>query len=141
MSNSIPDFTASERRLVNQTLQERYGKPVAVESVEAELLLDPFDSATTPCPSLTWVERDAHFVIFKTGDKNHSRFRCQFYYIEAEQFGTGKDEYDSLGDCMITLLQVQSDHERKRISLRSGMNAVDFRQANDGEEYYPPIII
>ncbi|MDO8958319.1 MAG: hypothetical protein Q7U85_01150 [Rhodocyclaceae bacterium] len=141
MSNSIPDFTLSERRLVSQTLQERYGKPVPVENAEAELLLDPLDSATTTCPSLTWVEHDVNFVIFKTGDKNHSRFRCQFYYIEAEQFGTGKEEYDTLGDCVITLLQVQSDHEREHARVRSGMNAVDFSKANDGEDYFAPIIV
>ncbi|MDP1925520.1 MAG: hypothetical protein Q8K57_12145, partial [Thiobacillus sp.] len=103
MSSSIPDFTASERRLVSQTLQERHGQPVPVESAEVELLLDTLDSVTTACPSLTWVADGANFVISKTGDKHHSRFRCQFYYIEAEQFGTGKDDYGSLGDCVITL--------------------------------------
>lgn len=138
MSQPIPDFTASERRLVSQAIEERYGQTVAVEDATAELLLDLLDSDVTTCPSLTWVERGANFIISKTRD---SRFRCQFYYTVAEQFGTGKDEYDSLGDCVITLLQVQSDHERERQGVRSGMNAVDFSKANDGEEYFPPIII
>ncbi|MDP2169196.1 MAG: hypothetical protein Q8J96_02115 [Rhodocyclaceae bacterium] len=138
MSRPTPKFNASERRLVSQTLQERYGRQVSFEDAEAELLLHPLDSAVTICPTLAWEERGANFVVFKTGD---NRFRCQFYYTATEQFGTGKDEYDTLGDCVITLLQVQSDHERERQGMRSGMNAVDFSKANDGEEYFPPIII
>jgi len=37
-------------------------------------------------------------------------YRCQFYYSETEQYGTGRDEYDDIGTCVLTLLQVQSDH-------------------------------
>lgn len=138
MSRPIPKFTERERNLVRQTIKERYGSEVTFEDVDAELQLDLLKEELTTCPSLTWEERGAHFVIFKTGD---SRFRCQFYYIDTEQFGTGKDEYDNLGDCTVTLLQVQADHELQTKGVRSGMNAVDFSKANDGEEYYPPIII
>lgn len=138
MTKAIPKFSDRECLLVAQTLAERYGKQVAVESAESELLLDPINNLTTTCPALVWDERGAHFVISKIAD---NRFRCQFYYNQVEQFGTGKDVYDSLGDCALTLLQVQSDHERERQGMRSGMNAVDFSKANDGEEYYPPIII
>ena len=138
MTKAIPDYTDRERLLVTQTLAERYGKQVPVENAESELLLDPINSTTTTCPALVWDERGAHFVISKIAD---SRFRCQFYYNEVQQFGTGKDVYDSLGDCVLTLLQVQSDHERDRQGVRSGMNAVDFSKANDGEDYFPPIII
>lgn len=138
MSTNFPDFTPRERKLVTQTLRERYGMDVPIESAEAEIMLDQLTEALDTCPSLTWQERDANFVVIKTGD---NRFRCQFYYIATEQFGTGKDEYDNLGDCIITLLQVQADHELTRKGIKSGMNAVDFSKANDGEEYYGPLII
>ena len=138
MSTTIPDFTEREKKLVQQCLKERYGKEVPVETAEAEVMLDQLTQALDTCPSLTWQERDANFVVYKTGD---NRFGCQFYYIETEQYGTGKDEYDNLGDCVITLLQVQADHELSRKGVRSGMNAVDFSKANDGEEYFGPIII
>lgn len=138
MTSKIPDFTDRERKLVSQTLRERYGKDVPLESAEAEVMLDPLTETLENCPSLTWQERGANFVIFKTGD---NRFRCQFYYIDTEQFGTGKDEYDNLGDCIVTLLQVQADHELTREGMRSGMNAVDFSKANDGEEYFGPLIV
>jgi hypothetical protein len=138
MARPIPKFTERERNLVRQTIKERYGSEVTFQDVDAELQLNLLEETLTTCPSLTWEERGAHFVIFKTGD---SRFRCQFYYTDVQQFGTGKDEYDNLGDCIVTLLQVQADHELEREGIRSGMNAVDFSKANDGEEYYPPIII
>lgn len=138
MPRKIADFTEREKKLVSQAIYERYEKLVPLESVEAELQLNLLSDELTPCPSLTWKERDAHFVIFKTGD---NRFRCQFYYIDTEQYGTGKEEYDNLGDCVITLLQVQADHEAMRHGIKSGMNAVDFSKANDGEDYHAPIII
>ncbi len=138
MPKAIPKFSDRECRLVEQTLAERYGEAVKVDRAESELMLDPVHNKTTLCPALVWDAREAHFVISKTAD---NRFRCQFYYNHVEQFGTNKEEYDSLGDCVLTLLQVQSDHERERKGVRSGMNAVDFDKANDGEEYYPPIII
>ncbi len=138
MSRPIPDFTAREKNLVGQAITERYGNVVPLQTVVAELQLNLLVDELTACPSLTWEERGAHFVIFKTGD---SRFRCQFYTTDVEQFGTGKEEYDNLGDCVVTLLQVQADHELQREGIRSGMNAVDFTKANDGEEYFAPIII
>lgn len=138
MPRPIPDFTERERNLVSQSITERYGNIVPLQSVVAELQLNLLTEELTPCPSLAWEERGAHFVIFKTGD---SRFRCQFYYTDVEQFGTGKDEYDNLGDCAVTLLQVQADHELQTQGIRTGMNAVDFSKANDGEEYFAPIIV
>jgi len=138
MSRPIPKFTAREQNLIKQCVKERYGSDITLQDVDAELQLNLLKEELTTCPSVTWQERGATFVVFKTGD---SRFRCQFYYIDTEQFGTGKDEYDNLGDCVLTLLQVQADHELMMQGVRSGMNAVDFSKANDGEEYYPPIII
>jgi hypothetical protein len=138
MVRPIKKFTDRECALVNQALAERFGQPMAVQAIEAEIQLNLLAEALTLCPALTWEDNLTHFVIFKTGD---SRFRCQFYYTDVEQFGTGQEEYDNLGDCVISLLQVQAEHEAKRQSLRRGMNAVDFDKANNGEEYHAPIII
>jgi hypothetical protein len=138
MNRPISKFTERETHLVRQCIKERYGHDVAFDAAEAELQLNALEEELTTCPTLTWHDQNANFVIFKTGD---SRFRCQFYYTDVEQFGTGKDEYDNLGDCAITLLQVQADHELQKAGMRSGMNAVDFSKANDGEDSFPPIII
>jgi hypothetical protein len=54
------------------------------------------------------------------------RYRCQFFYSETEQYGTGHDEYNSLGDCILTLLQVQSDHERQLANISSGVTRADI---------------
>lgn len=138
MSRPITPFTDRERNLVAQCIVERHGQSVPLETAEAELQLDLLKPTLTICPTLAWTCEGTHFVIFKTGD---NRFRCQFYYTDVEQFGTGKDEYDNLGDCVLTLLQVQADHALMRKGVRSGMNAVDFAKANDGEESFPPILI
>jgi hypothetical protein len=65
--------------------------------------------STTLCPTIYWAERGAQFVVCKVAV---DRYRCQFFYSEAEQYGTGHNDYDSLGDCVVPLLQVHSDHER-----------------------------
>lgn len=106
----IPDFTDMEFSLVRETVAERFQKDVEIFRIEGEVRMDPEDRELVPCHGLYWKERNANFVIFKTGD---GRFRCQFYYRVHQQYGTGKFEYTDLGDCVVTLLQVQSDHERK----------------------------
>ena len=107
----IPDFTDSERWVVEATLKERYGKAVEVQQADVELRLDPSVPELTLCPALVWKERGAGFVLSKVGD---SRFRCQFFYSVREQYGTGRVEYDDLLECVVALLKLQADHEVQR---------------------------
>jgi hypothetical protein len=132
MAQKPANFTDSEIKLVNQSLLERYGHAVAVEVAESEVQLDAEGEALTDCPTLYWQERGAHFVVIKLTE---SRYTAQFFYSETTQFGTGKPSYDNLGDCVITLLQVQSDHERQMQGVRSGMTATDF------DDYDGPLVI
>jgi len=132
---NISDFTDAELKLVSQTLLERFGEAIPLQSADAEIQLDPASETLTLCPVLHWEARNTNFVILKIGD---SRYRCQFYYTEAQQFGTGRDIYDNLGDCVVTLLQVQSDHERDRAGIKSGMNAFTIGKPDD---YDGPLVI
>ena len=134
---NIPDFTDKEFQLVNQILFERYNRIVPLQAVEVELLLNPDDRMPTPCPALYWSELGAEFVVAKTADQ---RFRCQFFYSPNEIFGTGRETYDNLGDCVTTLLKLQADHHGTRsAALPEGAT----KQAADGddENYLPPIVI
>jgi hypothetical protein len=132
MAQKPSDFTDSELKLVNQSLLERYGRVVPLQVAVAEVQLDPEEENLTECPTLYWEERGAHFVVIKIGD---ARYTGQFFYSEATQFGTGKPMFDNLGDCVVTLLQVQSDHERQMKGVRSGMTATDF------DDYDGPLVI
>ncbi len=138
MPRPIPEFTAREKNLVARTLAERFDQPITVQPTRSEIQLNLLEEVLTECPSLTWKVGVCTFVVFKTGDQ---RFRCQFYYTDVEQFGTNEREYDNLGDCVVTLLQLQGKHEDERKRLLRGINAVDFSKANDGEEYHAPIIV
>jgi hypothetical protein len=129
---AIPDFTEIERKLVAQTLLERYGRDIAIESGDAEIELVAESGQLDTCPVLYWEERGAHFVIFKLAE---SRYRAQFYYSDTLQFGTGKEAFENLGDCVITVLQVQSDHESQMKGIRSGMTAQNF------DDYDGPLVI
>jgi hypothetical protein len=139
----IPDFTDTELWVIRETLKERYGREVPVETVTSDIRLDPADRETTPCPAAFWRERGANFVIFKTGT---DRFRSQFYYRGFEQYSTGKSEFDNIGDCIVTLLQVQADHEHKRAerAAKGGDSADRPRtdsKTDSGEDwYYQPVI-
>jgi hypothetical protein len=107
----IPDFTPTEHRVVETTVNERFGKPVEVLAADAEIRLYTGDRELTEVPVLYWSERSCQFVIFKVAE---SRYRNQFFYSVKDQFGTGREEYDDLGDCVLTLLRVQADHEAMR---------------------------
>jgi hypothetical protein len=109
-----------------------------LQPVDAELQLNLLKEEFALCPSMMWKENGANFIVFKIGDE---RFRCLFYYNEATQFGTGKEVFDNLGDCVVTLLQVHTDQEEESRKVRNAMNSIDFSKANDGEEYHGPLIV
>ena len=133
---SIPDFTDSEFQLANQILLERYSRLVPLQTVEVELLLDPEHKEPTPCPALYWNELGAEFIVAKIGDQ---RFRCQFFYSADEQFGTGRDFYDNLGDCVTNLLQVQADHHGTRSAALT--ETIGDKAPAQDEDYHGPIVI
>jgi hypothetical protein len=122
MPLGISDFTDADRWIVETALKERYGRRISVEPADGELRLDPHSSAVTVCPTLYWQERDVEFVIFKIAD---DRYRSQFYYSVAEQFGTGRD-FDDLAECVTTTLRLQADHEKERAGVTSGKTAEDL---------------
>jgi len=131
MNTGIPDFDDSERDLVTRLVQRRYGKPVAVELADSELLLDPAQATTILCPTLYWSERGAHFVVWKVAA---GRYRCQFFYTDADHYGTGRVEYDDLEQCTLMLLRVQADHEKQSAGIASGATASDL----SGDDYLGP---
>jgi len=131
----IPDYTDAQQRHVEALLQRRYGAPVALELADSELLLDPAANETTTCPTLYWTRRGAHFVVFRVAT---GRYRCQFFYTDADHYGTGRDEYDDLETCVLTLLQVQADHERDSAGASSGATAADL---GADDEYLGPAIL
>ncbi|MDP2822031.1 MAG: hypothetical protein Q8O52_05045 [Sulfuritalea sp.] len=133
---NIPDFTDSEFQLVNQILLERYGRLVPLQSVEVELLLAPEDKEPTPCPALYWNELSAEFIVAKVGDQ---RFRCQFFYSTDEIFGTGRDIYDDLGDCVTNVLQLQADHHGTRAAALP--QGAEKQPATSDDDYHGPLII
>lgn len=133
MNNTVPDFTEAEQKMVSAELFQRYGKLVPMQLADSELQLDPASSYLTLCPTLYWTERGAQFVICKIDD---GRFRSQFFYSDADQYGTGKDEYQGLHTCVVTLLQVQSDHERQLANTSTSATAVNL-----DDDYHGPLVI
>ncbi|MDK9724768.1 MAG: hypothetical protein OEL88_07740 [Sterolibacteriaceae bacterium MAG5] len=132
---NVREFTDAETGLVSQALKERYGEAIPLQFADAEIQLIAESPELTTCPIVYWEARGANFVIFKLGD---DRYRAQFYYSDVEQFGTGKEIFNNLGDCVITLLQVQSDHERTRAGIKSGMNAYTIGNPDD---YDGPLVV
>lgn len=130
---TIPDFTDAEQKLVSASLFERYGKLVPMQLADSELQLDAGSDELTTCPTIYWAERGAQFVVCNVAP---DRYRCQFFYSETEQYGTGHDQYNSLGDCVVTLLQVQSDHERQLANISSGATRADI-----DDDYHGPMMI
>jgi hypothetical protein len=133
---NIPDFTDTEWQLVSQILLERYSRLVPLQSAAVELQLDPTSETLTTCPSLYWSELGAEFIVSKLADQ---RFRCQFFYSPDEQFGTGRDVYDNLGDCVTNLLQLQADHHSTRSSALT--ETLGNKTPEQDEDYHGPLVI
>jgi hypothetical protein len=123
MATGVTDFTDTELSIVTSAVRERYGQAVPVEVADTELRMYPEDRELTTCPCLYWKARDCSFVIAKTAD---SRYRSMFFYRVHQMFGTGREEYDDLGDCVLVLLRVQADHEKDQAGVSSGKTGQDI---------------
>jgi hypothetical protein len=112
----IPDFSDAELRLTDAALRERYGRAVEVQEVETEIRLHPADRELTVCPALYWEDEErCRFVVSKTGD---NQFRSMFFWSVKDRFASGKEEYDNLGDCLVTTLKMQEEAARLRAQER-----------------------
>ncbi len=142
MNLIVADFTEAERELVAEILQQRYLKAVIPELAESELKLDAARDEMTICPTLYWSERGAHFVVCRVADDREvGHYRCQFFYTDADQYGTGIDEYTDLRDCVLTLLRVQADHAAESAGISSGASGADLTAVAPEEEYFGPLVI
>ena len=110
--STITDFTDTDVWTIESTLKERWGNDHGIELQFAttEIRVHPGDRDTTECPAVLWSYNGCNYVIFKIGLQ---QYRCQFFYRGYQQYGTGIPEYDDIGDCVISLLQVQADHARE----------------------------
>lgn len=106
----IPGFSASDLALVQATLKERFCHDVEVQEVETEVRLSPADRELTLCPALFWKAEGCAFVVSKTGPAG---YRAMFYYSVKDRYTTAREEYDNLGDCIITLLKAQEEIGRQ----------------------------
>jgi hypothetical protein len=131
--NKIPDFTETELWAVRNTLKERYGKEIEPQLADSEVMLDGADGMAW-CPALFWSAKGANFAIVKLGTK---RFRAYFYYHPEHQLGTGIDSYDEIGDCIISVLQVESDHLRKQKIGMDQQAAKDDKDSPDKPDTSP----
>jgi hypothetical protein len=109
---AIADFTETELWTLQSTLEERWGKDseIDLKLAETDVRLSPSDRESTECPAVVWSHNDCNFIVIKSGLQS---YRCQFFYRGYQQYGTGVPEYDDIGDCIISLLQVQADHSRE----------------------------
>jgi len=129
-------FTSHELALIKTTLRERYDRDIPFETAEAEICLNPDQQENLSlCEVVTWSTEETGFVIFKITTQ---RFRAQFFTSDNKQYGVGKQEFDNLGDCLITLLQIQSDFVRERAGIKSSINAFNLP---DPDSYDGPLII
>ena len=107
----IPDFTPEELKGISDCLQERYGEIIPFEQADIELCLTENDSEVTECPAVYWEKKDCHFIIAKTDE---SKYYSQYFYDIQELYGTGKQFYTDLLDCVLSTLRAQADHERQK---------------------------
>jgi hypothetical protein len=109
--NAVPPFSKSERWVVDKALEERFGSQMNVEEAETELRLHPSDRELVVCPALYWQGGGCHFLICKVKE---GIYRSQFFYSVREQYSTGIEDFTDIGECVVTLLQMQADHASQR---------------------------
>ncbi len=127
MQITISDFSSGQQDYVAHLLEQHYGKAVELQLADGELQLDSLSEELTVCPILYWNVHGAQFVVSKVGD---NRFRCRFFYSQAEQFSTEIDEFDDIEKCIATVLQLQLDHASQPVTA-SITSAFDAKKYNE----------
>ena len=135
-------FTPLERELVQMALHERYGRIVTIQDVEVALQIDPATPLPTTCNALYWQASDAEFVVAKIVRTPNGipTYRTQFFYGDDEAYSTSQSEYGNLGDCVVSVLQVQATHEAERNAPAKGKLAPQPEITGD-ENYDGPLVI
>lgn len=105
--------------LMREALRERFAHTVEVNEVETEIRINPADRDLTICPALYWEEDGCRFVLSKTGV---TQFRSMFFWSVRDRFSTGQEEYDNLGDCVVTLLKMQEAADAARKAMPEGFD-------------------
>ncbi len=126
---NLPEFTASERELVAKILRQRFGHPVALETAETELRIEPEDDGATSCPTYYWRERGVDFVLCRVASE---RYRAGFFGADTDTTALGADDREDLRDCLLTLLRLQSDSEQRSAGIASGVTAADLAGDHGG---------
>ena len=107
----IPDYTPEELKSIGDCLQERYRESIPFEQADIDLALTEDVSQVKEYPAVYWEKNGCHFIIAKTDE---SQYYSQYFYDPQEPYGTGKQFYTDLLDCVLTTLRTQADHERQR---------------------------
>jgi hypothetical protein len=114
MRSATPNFSDDEIGCIQAHVSKRWGSgKVDLVAADVEVLLNPDDAQPTECPAVFWQVDGCSFVIHKTPA---GRYRCNFFYEDMNQYGTGIPEYDDLDACALTLLRMQADEH----SVRTG---------------------
>ena len=110
MPDDFTDFTEREIWVIQTTAKERWGRvDIQLHPADVAVRMHPQDEEGTPCPALFWIVNQCNFVVVKTGV---SQYRCQFFYNDLQQMGPDVTEYTELAECVVQLLQTQSDYAR-----------------------------
>jgi len=130
--NSIPEFNDAEKWVIESALKERYKKKISIELADSEVKLDANADQATLCPAICWAARAANFAICKIGE---NRYRSMFFYSVYDAYGTGREEYDDIAECVSILLRLQADHEKERAGASSGKTKDDLSQSGAATEF------
>ena len=108
--SNIANFTDREKRVTQTAVKERWGQgAVELHAADMEIGLRPKAKSGTPDLALFWAANDCNFLIVKAGE---SRYRCPFFYNGLQQMGPDVTDYTELAECVMQLLQMQSDYAR-----------------------------
>ena len=120
--SGVPDFTDDEIAAVRQKIERRWSEAeIETHLADVELSLDP-KAPPREYPAVFWLAGGCNFVVIKTG---RSEYRAEFFYSDMERFGTGVDTFSNIGECALTLIQIQADHESVRLGNFPG---TEYRQ-------------
>jgi hypothetical protein len=107
---SVSGYTEEQYSSAQAIVDKRYGEHIELLLADSDGPIDVDSGEASSCPALFWTARECNFIVLRTDEEV---FLARYFYNPNEQFSTLQEHFNTIEDCVLGVLQAQSDHERE----------------------------
>ncbi len=104
------DYTDNELEVIRKTLKKQFSSEVEVHLADCEIHPDANTKQVEDRPAVYWHVDNCNFIVVKLESE---QFQGRYFYTADDDSGEGLQQYTSVENCVIALLESQAAQARK----------------------------